>query len=395
MRPLILSFWTPPAVRPRAIMAGKIIPELVRQGEEPVVMTYETCGDWNAGFTIYKIPEPYKAKTKNLLLRKIFSLWNERHYFNDLVRDAKKIIKKHDINVIFSFSNPQESNILGAMLKKRLGIPFISHFSDPWVDNPYKHFSGFGGLKARMLEKFVIENSDRIMFTNPQALKLVMQKYPKKFQEKARVMPHSFDSSEYPEIGKKAGKFVISHIGAFYKERTPEPLFEAVKKISDENPALSDKLEIKLVGAENDYTGYGEERLKELINKYGFMGIVKIIPVVSYRESLKFMKEADCLVVIDADFKNSPFFPSKAVDYAGSGTPIIGITPKESPTADFLQKLGYHSFEIDQVNGLARHLSDIISGNAIIKINKEFLNRFEVKNTVKDLISQFNEVLKV
>ena len=377
-------------MRPRAIAAGKIIPELLRQGVSLIVMTYETCGEWNINTPIYKISTPSAG-----LASRVAGLWNEFNYYFKIFRIAKKIIKKHGVNVVFSYANPQESNILGAMLKKFLGIPFISHFSDPWVDNPYKKFSGLGGLKARMLEKFVIKNSDRVMFTNQAALELIMKKYPSSWVKKAGVLNHSFDPREYPLSPAGGGaKFVISHVGAFYKERTPEALFMALKKISNEKPEIFEKLEVVLVGAESEYGGYGAQKLKELVGKYGFVGIVKVTPIVPYKESLKLMKESDCLVVIDAPFEKSPFFPSKAVEYAGSGMPIIGITPNGSPTSEFLEKLGFWHFEHNQIDEIVRCIDGLVSGTLHAEVNKKFLEQFDVKNISAKLIKNFEEVLK-
>ena len=378
-------------MRPRAIAAGKIIPELVRQEVFPVIMTYKICGDWNIDLPTYKILELRKRG-------RFAGIWDECLYYWHLFNIACAVIKKHGVNVVFSYANPQESNILGAMLKKFLGIPFVSHFSDPWVDNPYKKFSGLGGYKARTLEKFVIKNSDRIMFTNQAALELIMKKYPASWAKKARVLNHSFDSREYPlssleakQLSSPRAKYVISHVGAFYKERTPEALFMALKKISNESPEIFEKLEVVFVGAGNEYGGYGEQKLKELMDKYGLAQTVKITPVVEYKESLKLMKESDCLVVIDAPFEKSPFFPSKTVEYAGSGKPILGITPFGSPTSEFLEKLGFWHFEHNQVEEISKCILDLVLGKKGFSPNKEFLSGFSVEAVSAELIRELRE----
>jgi len=69
------------------------------------------------------------------------------------------------------------------------------------------------------------------IFTNPAAKELVMKKFPKFWAKKAAVIPHCFNAKDYPEIQTKDdGRFVISHIGAFYKIRNPEILFKALKR---------------------------------------------------------------------------------------------------------------------------------------------------------------------
>jgi len=389
---LCLSFHTPPAVRPQAILIGKMIPEWIRQGLEPVIITYEESGEWDINAPVFKI--------KNFCINKFFNkiqplreFFRYRYYkkLTDIIED---IAQKNKIDVIFSFAKPIDSNIVGAMLKKRLSLPFVSHFSDPWYDDPYRSFPKFEEKKVLWQENFIIKNSDKVIFTNETARKLVMKKYPESWFKKSGVIPHCFNLKDYSEAQKiGSDKFIISHIGAFYKKRNSEPLFQALKKIIDENPELAHKFRIELVGAVNDYAGYSAKGIENMAEVYYLKDNIKIIPPVSYEESLKYMKSSDCLVVIDADMPGSPFLPSKVVDYAGSGNTILGITPKGSPTAEFLKNLGYGSFSYDESDKLKDYLNNLISSRVEMKVNQSFLESFTVSSTTKKLISFFNEVL--
>ncbi len=392
IRPLCLSFWTPPLIRPQSILIGKMVSEWISQGINPVIITYKVCDGWNIDAPIYKIPQ-YKINkylSKFFLIRVLLRYY----YFQKLFKQAKKVIKRHNINIIFSFSNPQDSNILGMMLKKKLEIKFISHFSDPWIDNPYKFFNGLSKIIMLKREKDIIQNSDQIIFTNDQAKKLVMKKYPNNYLDKARVIPHCYDLKDYPVINKQnKNKFIFSYIGAFYKKRNPEVLFKVLKNILNKN--IKKKIELQLIGTTNDYAGYSLGKINELLIKYKIKNIVQIIPPVSYQKSLAFMKNSDCLIVIDANFANSPFLPSKLIDYAGSKTPIVAISPKDSPTAQFLVNLGYQSFSYEQINDLTKYLSSLINEDIQFNINDNYLQKFDVKNTTIQLINQFKKVLNL
>jgi len=392
IRLLCLSFWTPPIVRPQSILIGKMIPEWINQRLKPVVMTYDICGDWQIDVPVYKIPSFKLAALFSRL--PLISTINSWCYYRKIVKQAEKIIKKHNINIVFSFSNPQESNIIGAMLKKRKGLKFVSHFSDPWYDNIYKSFSFLGTKKVLFQEKFIVKNSDEIIFTTEEARDLVMKKYPKLWKKKTEVIPHCFDLKDYPEVRKTGQeKFIISYVGAFYKQRNPELLFKALQKITNKQPDLNSKFKIKLIGAANDYAGYSVEGIEKMADLYNLKDNIEIVPPVSYKKSLKYMKLSDCLVVIDADTLNSPFLPSKVVDYAGSGNNILGITPKNSPTAQFIKNLGYESFGYDQIDELAEYLQKLIFNEMKIKINEGFLEQYDVKNTTAKLIKIFQRVI--
>ena len=231
---LCLSFWTPPIVRPQSILIGKMIPEWVRQNASPIIITYDICGKWEMNVPIYTISQ-HKIKNRFFALP-IFRLIDEYFYYKKLFRIGKKAVQEKPIDVIFSFSNPQSSNTMGAMMKKKLGIPFIAYMSDPWYDNHYKPLRGLALWKTYRMERFVVKWADKIIFPSEACRNLVMKKYSKEWQEKSLVIPHCFDPSDYPQAQISASyprksTFVISYIGAFYKERNPEPLFKALKEI--------------------------------------------------------------------------------------------------------------------------------------------------------------------
>src|SRR3989344_9046948 len=69
IKPLCLSFWTPPTNRPKAILICKMIPEWINQGIRPVIVTYEKNGDWNIDTPVYKIPQ---FKLRDFINRSIY-----------------------------------------------------------------------------------------------------------------------------------------------------------------------------------------------------------------------------------------------------------------------------------------------------------------------------------
>lgn len=391
LRPLVLSFWTPPVIRPQSILIGKMIPEWVRQGVEPIIVTYDVCGQWDAGVPIYTIPLFKAEGGRNPLIRNFL----EWRYYRRIYRVIKNVVKRHRPDLIFSFANPQASNILGAMVRRKLGIPFVSHFSDPWVDSPYHRIgSWFGRKKALWIESYIVTHSDAVVFTNEPAKRLVMRKYGHAYGKRAFVVPHCYDMNDYPEIAKASNKFIVSYIGAFYKERNPEVLFGAVRKMLESDAALKDRLVVKLIGAASDYTDYTIKEVETMAERYGLASVVELVPMVAYRESLAEMKRSDCLIVIDANFRVSPFFPSKVVDYAASGTPIVGITPAGSPTDEFLSGLGYRSFNYTETDGLAGYLCDLTQGNVRPVLNADYIQEFSVQSTTARLIGIFQSILK-
>src|SRR3989344_8570261 len=112
LRPLCLSLWSPPVVRPQAILLGKMLPECIRQGVKPVLVTYEDCRGWGLDIPIYYIEQ----KERIPLLSRIPFIEDvlEERYLQEVSEYIAKIVKKHKCNVIYSFAKPHISNLIGA-----------------------------------------------------------------------------------------------------------------------------------------------------------------------------------------------------------------------------------------------------------------------------------------
>jgi glycosyltransferase involved in cell wall biosynthesis len=379
LRLLCLSFWTPPIVRPQSILIGKLLPEWKNQGIEPVVLTYETCGNWDVNFPIFKIPQ-YSCRM-GIRYIPFLNRVNEKLYFERLYNVASEIIRKYQIRLVFSFSNPQESNILGAMLKERLGIKFVSHFSDPFANHPNKSFFAKSLGRFSRKERYVVEQSDHIVFVNPFLKEFVLRKYRQAIQDKGVVIPHCYDSRLYPLRRRKNEKFLLSHIGAFKEPgRTPEPILKALCLVQKKYPDLRKVFQLKLVGGANEYSQYTKKKLEDLISEFELEGIVEIIPVVSYKESLELMVNSDCLLLIDMDMPQCPQLPSKLIDYIGSKSNILAITSPGSATDQVMNRLNGKTFAYSETTELADYLASLIDGNVDFSFDSEYANEFEVKN---------------
>jgi len=301
--------------------------------------------------------------------------------------------------LVVSFGQPWSSH--RAVLTAKLAMPkirWIAHFSDPWSDNPYLSDEGSDAKRmAKEEEKSVIQNADLVLFVSEASAQLVMGKYPREWYQKVRVIPHLCDISltKYGEVKsvKSGNRLRIVHAGSLYSGlRAPLGLFDAVHDMR-ERGELTDKLEIRFVGEMPDAL---VQRLKDL-------GIEKHISSTGqlyYGPSLQEIASADATIVIDANMDPSPFLPSKIFDYLIFDKPIIGLTPRQSPTHCLLKELGYPAFEPDDAKGISRHLQRLSEGfsSNSLKASDEHLNarkRFDVLGPYGDLYSNiFLELLQ-
>ena len=223
---------------------------------------------------------------------------------------------------------------------------------------------------------------------------LVMEKYPASLKKKGKVISHCFQPLDYPQdIHSENKKFVFSHIGILRSNRNPQPLFAAASMLLKEFPEFRDSFCIELVGSINSYTSYTQQELERLIQEYDLGGYIECVPTVSYTESLQYMKQSDCLVVIDVNLPKCAFILSKAIDYIGAYRPIIGIMPADNPTAYVIKKAGYESFTYGQIKELSSHMKRLITGEAHMEPNEEFIHTFHVRSTTRQLLQEFSGVI--
>jgi glycosyltransferase involved in cell wall biosynthesis len=340
---LAVSFAFPPLALPRSIQVARLLKNLRAS-------TVLVCSDGEKGIRLDPTLEPGAEASLRACLRVPFRsagwrsladrisyrldlpLWNkspdrytawQSHVLRAI--DAYAGRERYRPDAVVTFGYPMSDHLTGLRLKRRYGVPWLAHFSDPWVGNPYSKNEGDRLSRARnaALERRVIAGADRVIFTSQETVEMVMAKYPPAWAGKARVLPQCYDPVLYPpRVTPAAGEpLVLRHTGWFYGPRTPAPLAAALRVLLATDAAALEGVRVELVGDIDEQTlaASGVGNLPE--------GLVAVKPPVGYGESLALIAAADGLLVIDAPAERSVFLPSKLIDYVGAGRPVLGLTP--------------------------------------------------------------------
>ncbi|MCA1816672.1 MAG: hypothetical protein LC746_09750 [Acidobacteria bacterium] len=383
---LAVSFAFPPLAYPRSIQVARLLKYVP-------FSTVLVCADERAARKDATL-EPDAAARLEAILRVPFSISLARAYANAAAhrfsralwnrwnrrpdqyvawkRDALRAVEhyaranQYAPDAIVSFSQPTTDHLVGLELKKIFRAPWIAHFSDPWVDNPFHSTDARTRDFNLAAERAVCESADRLIFTSAETVELVMSKYPRGWRAKSRVLPQCFDPRLYPppaaredddaarsddgrarhgggaraedhEAAREAvngaargdedARIVVRHVGNFYGARTPAPLLDSLALLTATDESSLRGVTFALVGVTDPSlvarAGVGDLRA----------GLVVTTPPVGYRESLRLMAEADGLLIIDAPADVSVFLPSKLIDYLGAARPVFGFTPRGAARA--------------------------------------------------------------
>lgn len=378
-RLLAVSFAFPPLAYPRSIQVARLLKyvsfnTVLVCADERAARRDETLEPDAASRLAAVLRVPFNASrprayanaAAHRLSRALWNRWNRRpDQYVAWKRDALRAVEtfargnRYAPDAVVTFSQPTTDHLVGLELKKIWRAPWVAHFSDPWVDNPYYATDEATRAFNLAAERAVCESADRLVFTSAETVELVMRKYPREWRGKARVLPQCFDPQLYPPRAAKGGgesregdaaargdggeaarndgggsrRVVIRYVGNFYGARTPAPLLDALALVAETD-------ESRLRGVAFELVGVTDPSLVERVRAAPLPdGLVTTSPPVGYRESLRLMAEADGLLIIDAPADVSVFLPSKLVDYLGAARPVMGFTPRGAART-LIERLG-------------------------------------------------------
>jgi hypothetical protein len=309
------------------------------------------------------------------------------------------LIKKYQPDIIWSTYPIATAHLIGHSLSRLTGIPWVSDFRDPMVDEVYP----FDPLTRRThlwIERKAVNRSSRIVLTTPGAVKDFEKRFPQIPASRFCLIENGYDEESFATaeaiITRKQSEskqIVLVHSGIIYpSERDPIPLFGALADLSQQGLISPAGLKIILRATAHD------SYLLELIDQYGIGEIVFLAPPVSYQEALSEMLTADGLLILQASNCNNQI-PAKLYECLRARRPILALTDPAGDTAAALINLGIDTIApLDSKDGIMQKLLHFLTlireNNApIVSIEKVMKNSRRSKS--KELAAVFDRVSRV
>jgi hypothetical protein len=411
-RLLVISHEYAPAITAEANLATRFTRALDDLGWEMTVLT--VAGDKrfdlfkdNPGLrlpkraTIIRIPSPefflWAPRLVSRILRHALFMLGlpsaDFAWYPRAVAAGQKLLRAGHFGLLYSRACCHVSNVAALKLKRQFQLPWLAHFSDPWVDSPLPlPTNGLQRRAIRRLERMIFEAADKVVLVSQEAADLVLKKYSPSWRDKVRVLPHAYD----PEDAQWSGRAPVYpdllhfvHAGVFYPEgRTPVSLFQAIRQVLDRHPPGALPMQFSFIGPM-------ETKYQTMICDLGLDHVVKLHGVKSWIETMNICATAHVLVAIDAPSEGpSVFLPSKLFDYLPLRKPILGITPLRGATASLLRDLSFPIVDPGDVWGLADMLEKIMSDWQAkrLAVPPDFDNRIR-KYELNNVASQLNSLL--
>jgi len=251
------------------------------------------------------------------------------------VREARRLAAGGGFDAIVSVSDPFTGHLVGKQLKKDFSeVTWLADVGDPFSfqDATPVNNVGLYGCRNVSAEREVFSRADAVTVTNP----AVMEEYAARFPESAGkvcVIPPLLSLPAFPPSGAPLfppdGRLRLVFVGTLYRDvRNPAFLLRLFERLLASS--LSERLELHFFGDTNDCRDYFAALGADIAGK------VRLHGMVDRKTVARAMRESAALVHIGNVTRYQ--LPSKVVEYAASGRPVINIVRAvEDSSVSFFQ----------------------------------------------------------
>ncbi len=346
----------------------------------------------NAGF-LSENKKPKLTENISVWIRGNFFIPDARKFWiKPSVKYLQQYLKNNPVDVIISTGPPHSMHMIAMKLKKKLKIPWLADFRDPWTNIDFYgdlKLTGMADRKHHSLEKTVLEYANIVSVVSPG----MAEDFNKICNRDYVVITNGFDEDDV--VVKKGlipdKEFSITHIGTMTRTRNPEVLWESLQEIIEVNSDFTRDLELKLVGKV-------DIEVRESIKQFGLERFVQYTEYMPHDILSKYQQQSQVLLLVINDTPNAKLIlTGKFFEYIGAGRPILCIGPEDGDAAKIINqsRLG-EVCNYTNSQKMKRILLDLYKAykSDKLQINLSDVSSFTRKNLTAELTSVLEKMLK-
>ncbi len=303
-----------------------------------------------------------------------------------------RFLRRHGFDLIWASGPPWAALRLGYRLSKLTGKPLVADMRDPWTYGVlWTRLGPAEREKAKLWEPRVLQQAQRIVYTSPLTAEIMRGSCGDSVAQRIVAITNGFSQlSENLESAGRGPRCCFCYLGKLEKGiRDPSILLEGFR-MACRDKAFADTARLRLIGTMRGFDG-------ELTAK--LTGPVETQECVPYRESLRLMREADVLILLQTMHgKGDDVVGGKAYEYLAAGKPILGVVPERGGDAWLLGTTGAGRVTgIDDAQCIAEglhHYWRLWKDNKLTGAPAHCdLSRFDRRTLTHDLANLFEEIL--
>ncbi|MCB0795623.1 MAG: glycosyltransferase [Flavobacteriales bacterium] len=246
------------------------------------------------------------------------------------VRFLQEYLKDHPVDLIVSTGPPHSMHLIAMGLKRRMELPWIADFRDPWTNIDFYHqlkLTARADAKHRQLERDVLSEADLTLsvgWSMGEELKALGAR-------RVEVITNGFDPDDLPETRDPASGITLTHVGTMNAARNAPELWRTLSTLCQRDPGFAAAFRLRLLGAVDHSVLQG-------IEDSGLAGQVERVPHVDHRKAMEEMQRASALLLVINDTPNAKgILTSKLFEYLATGKPMVAVAPKDGDAARVLK----------------------------------------------------------
>lgn len=317
-------------------------------------------------------------------------------WYPHAVREGMRLLEELQHDAIFVTAPPFSAFLTAAELSRRSGLPLIVDYRDEWgisnrfQENRQKSFLS-NWIQARMQRRVLRRATSVVATTMRSAESIAETVRSENSSASICCIYNGYDAADIQPMAHTASrndaKFRIAYVGTLWNLTSIEPVVEAIRRLSDSEPKLAERIELLVAGRR---TAEQEAVLDRLIDtpctliREGY---------VTHQKALEIMQSADaqCLLLSDVP-EAGRVVPAKTFEYLALERPILYAGPQGEVSEilnDFPQS---HHFIPSDTDGIADYLATrLLSGTESGTVAARSAEQFERRQLTGQLAALFNQ----
>ncbi len=235
---------------------------------------------------------------------------------------GRQIVEREGIRVLYTNGPPHSCHVVGALLARRTGLPWVMDLRDPWSRRPWLADDERRTARHRLicaLEAWCVQTAQTVVLNTERMRNEFRRFYTKEPPEKFVCIPNACDPITIPSDIPDDKIFTLVHTGALYKKRNPGGLLKAIALLRDRKKIDPSNFKLYLVGRCSTYL-----RVPDMVKDLLLDDLVHLVPPVKHIDSLRYLARSHVLLLIQPDTDLQ--VPAKIFEYMLFHKPILALT---------------------------------------------------------------------
>ena len=266
--------------------------------------------------------------------------------------------------VIWATGDPWSGLVAGQWLSKRLGVPYIADFRDPWTLSEVRTREKWAWVKRidKRAERRVVAGADVLMFQTRRVADAYRERYAR-LDPAMVVIANSFDPDVFDDpiaieegvhgedvLLERSSMLRIGFFGRFRAMSPAAPIMDALAELQKRQASLAERVCVHSFGPLSE-SDAARARAQGLEGQFVCEGAVPL------ERALSVLRRFDILLV-STDIRRRYIIPAKIFEYLAVGRPILSLSPNPE-VGEMLQRTGT-GVQIQDKAAVARLLTECI-----------------------------------